>query len=377
MTKKITLFVLFLVMCTTGTLKAQPQSTFINACYSVAGGLESEQYLKTLDVGQFRFHYIMAAPNWVAEDFDLPYDTIYKKYVEDHSYGTTRVKQGLVPDFIAAIHKVGSKVLVSFPGDKYIQIAIHPARLAKFTRMMADFAAKYDYDGLELDWEHTVTIPLHTEFMRLLRAELDKQELATGKTKFLTTALHSSHRYSAAEAKTVSQYVDWLNIMTYDMGGGIWGKVPTHNTPLADMKRELAYWNVFSPEKITIGLASYGFYYQGIQPLDTVAAGKNLGDYGRYCNYNELPALLKKGWTERWDDVNQCPIYVSPKGDEWMTLDSPRSLRAKIDWVLAQKYKGVFWWVMNSDLVPAAKGDKFSKHLLMDEVSEWVKPYAR
>lgn len=352
-------------------VSAQKSDNFIHAAYSMSGSLKDVNYVRKVNFGQFQYHYIMAAPAWKAEDFDLSQEEINKKYVTDHAYGKEKKAGGLVPEYIKNIHKAGSKVMVSFPGKEFIDIAKSASRRDKFAVMMAAFVQKYGYDGIELDWEHTINLNMHCEFVKKIRQELDK--LPQTKRYYVTTALHSYQRYSQELAREVIKYVDWINIMTYDMGGGIWGAVPTHNTPLAEMKSTLKIWDVFPKDRLCIGLASYGFYYKGLNPGEKVAKG-NLGDYGRYCDYKELPALQQAGWVEKWDATQEAPYYYSPDGKEFMTLDSHRSLKAKIDWVVEQGFRGVFWWEFYCDYTLPEKGQKYGSHLLMDYVSTLVDP---
>lgn len=64
----------------------------------------------------------------------------------------------------------------------------------------------------------------------------------------ITTALHSWQIYDKELADKLVANVDWINIMTYDMGGGIWGNIPKHNTPLDKIKKELAALGSIRPQ---------------------------------------------------------------------------------------------------------------------------------
>lgn len=372
--RKILLLAAF-ILCQANVAVAKGGENFVHATYVTSGQLKNADYVKKIKLGQFQFHYMMAGPAWTASDFDLSQQQINSKYVDRHSYTSVASTEVFVPDYIRAVHRNGDKILISLPGSEFIDIARDAGRREKFAAMVAAFVEKYDYDGVELDWEHTVQLDLHTLFLTDIRAELNK--LAdNGKQYYVTTALHWFQRYSQQQADLLSRQIDWINVMTYDMGGGIWGTAAAnHNTPLAEMQSELKAWDVFSPSKICIGLANYGFYYKGLKPGERVPAGGNLGQYGRYCNYNELPALVRdKGWTESWDSTQQVAYYSSADGTEFMTLDSPRSLEAKIEWVDSQNYRGVFWWVLYSDFVFPDKGQRYGKSLLMDYVTTLVKP---
>lgn len=343
---------------------------FIHATYSVGSRLKSKYNIDKSDFRDFQFVYFMAAPKWESKDFDLSQKEINKKYVTDHQYKISE-KDGIAlePYLINKVHNDGCKILVSFPGHEFVEIATNDNRRAKFANMMAEFVKKYNYDGVELDWEHTIDLQSLYLFMKDIRQQLNNAEKKMNKKLYLTTALHSYHKYSKQLADEVSKQVGFINIMTYDMGGGIWGKKATHNTPLQEMKDILQNWNVFNPKKLCIGLATYGFYYKGIQPGEQTQ--ESLKNYGRYMDYNELPPLLEKGWTEKYDPAQSVSYYFSPDQKEFVTMDNHRSLKSKMDWVFSEKFKGVFWWEFHTDFHTSEDGK--GSHALMDYVTELIK----
>lgn len=347
----------------------QAQQKFINATYSVSSWFKSQNEIVAEELKDFDFIYLSAAPKWEVADLDLPQSEINKKYVEQHTYPDPE----FINKFVATVHETGGKVLCSFPGQEFIDIASSPERSKKFAQMMAQFVKKYNYDGIELDWEHTITEELHISFMQDIRKALT--DLGNGKRQYwLTTALHHYRNYTPEQAKQLCDCADWINIMFYDMGGGIWGKTATHNTPLDQIKKSISTeWKHFPHEKLHIGLASYGFYYKGIKPGETIPEGKKLSDYGRYCNYTELPPLLADGWQEQWDDVAQCAYFVSPDRNEFMTLETKRSIDAKLDWIEESGFGGVFWWEYSCDWIRPQKSGERGTHLIIDHVTNRIK----
>ena len=346
------------------------ETGFVNAIYSVGSRLQSDRDIVEQELGDFDFIYLVAPPQWKAKDFDLSQKQIEIKYVRDFSYPD----EEFIRKYISTVHRTGGKVLCSFPGSEFIDIATSEKRSWKFARMMAAFVEKYDYDGIELDWEHTVTEELHLKFMQKIRTELDRLG-RNGRQYWLTTALHHYRNYTREQAEQLCACVDWINIMFYDMGGGIWGTSPTHNCPLDQIKKAITDtdWKYFPNEKLHIGLACYGFKYKGIKPGETVATGKTLRDYGRYCGSNELPALIEKGWTEEWCEVPQCAYFFSPDKNEFMTVETYRSLDAKIDWVKQNGFGGVFWWEYTYDWIKPTKPGERGTHLLIDYVTSKIK----
>ena len=366
---KIFAVLLAAVSFNSGFAQSSEKSPLIHAIYSLEREWPAPEAVAAPELDAFDFVYIMAAPKWTASDFDLSQEEINEKYVNGHEY---RHPEGMKA-FIDAVHGQGGKILCSFPGTEFIEIAPDSARADKFAVMMAEFAAKYGYDGIEVDWEHTVTEELHLDFMKRIRRELSRKAGDDGRD-WLTTALHSYRQYTPEMAAELSACVDWINIMFYDMGGGIWGTVPTHNSPLDAMDRDYRkYWPMFDPAKLHIGMPNYGFYYRGIRPGEKAEEGKTLRDYGRYCDYTELAPLMQSGWTEVWDEQAQCPYYFSADGTEFMTLESPRSLDAKLKWVEDNGFGGIFWWEYSCDWIKPAVSGTRGQHLLVDHVTSKIK----
>lgn len=351
----------------------QKENTDFYHCTYVSGGnLKSIEEIKASNWGQFDFLYMVASPKWVADDFDAPYDTIYAKYIETQSYPDGDSGRALVPAAIAEAKAQGSKVVLSFAEGDYKAVAVDSSRRDKYARMMVDFAVKNSYDGIELDWEHTVTIPLHNLFLRDIRKYLDLAEDKVGNKLYLTTALNAGHTYNQAQADSAQKYADWINIMCYDYGGGIWGDVATHNTPFATIKKAIAKYDIFDPKKISFGMASYSYFYENIMPGVAIDSTKTLRDFGRYGNAVELEQYMKEGWTKHFDSIERVFYFFNPDGSKFITCETPETAIEKAQWAIDKNYQGIFWWVWSSDFVPAQDGQQYGKHLLMDPVHEKI-----
>ncbi|MFI3305144.1 MAG: glycoside hydrolase family 18 protein [Rikenellaceae bacterium] len=349
------------------------ESEFIHGTYTVAKRMKGSDYVRAANYEEFQFTYFFAQPEWQVADFDLSQEEINDKYVHNWEYAN---QQGCayVNELINNIHENrDAKILCSFQGREFSEIASDSDRRQKFATMMVLFAQKHDFDGIELDWEHTITLDEHILFMRDIRSELDKMEKTMGRTLYLTTALHTTHIYTQKQADLLSAEVDWINLMTYDIGGGNWGTKATHNTPLTSMKRTLEDWAVFSPKKICIGLASYGFKYDGILPNEELPEGDDLSRCGRYCSAYEMPNLIEKeGWIEYWDEEESAPYYFAPDSVSFITIDSSRSLSLKVDWIKEAGYKGAFWWEFHTDWYAPKSDNERGTHLFMDDVTKLI-----
>lgn len=367
---------LFLILfCFSYSSKAQNKKAsvpdFIHTTYSVGGALTGEREIAQSNYAQFQFIYMMAAPTWNTVDFDQTQEKINEECVVNPIYEDKKRGLSLVPSFIKTAQKQKAKVLISFAGEGFNERVENPERRIKFVNMMVRFMEKYGYDGIEIDWETGVELPLHAVFMKEIRAELDKTEMRVNKRLYLTTALHYFQRYTQTLADEVMKEVDWINIMTYDMGGGLWGSKPTHNTPFAEIKESLEHWKVFPSNRLCIGLANYGFHYKGIGPNEKVE-GK-LDQYGKYISYNAFLPFLQQGWTEEFDVEQQVPYYFSPDKTEFVTMEKPSTIQTKIEWIKRQQYKGVFWWEFHYDFDLPESGNEKGKNKLIDIVSKYLK----
>lgn len=352
------------------------RNPFVHATYLVGRSIRNKAQLDHTRFGQFIFIYLMAAPPWTAADFDMPANDVMQKLVRSHDYPAGDSGLALVPELIRRAHRADIKVLLSIPGSKeFNPIAGNSEKRALFAKVMAAFVEKHDYDGIEIDWEHTVDLSQHAALMADLRTalmSLNKPDGFPGRRYYLTTALNSYQRYSRNLAQALGESIDWVNIMTYDLGGGIWGQVPGHNTPLDVMKKNLrTNWSAFPPDKLCIGLANYGFYYKGISPGEKGP----LKEKGRYFSYRELPALLEAGWQESYDTKAEAPYYFSPDKTEFVTIDNNRSLERKLEWVFEEQYRGVFWWEFHSDYFPPVEGQEYASHPLIDHVTGTINTF--
>lgn len=355
--KKLILVYFLLLLLSPSGVVAIDHSTYV-----IGGNIKSAGFVDGVNFASFDYMYVMAAPNWKDVDFTACQESIDSVLVDGFHYPSENGVE-LVPYFIEAAHKNGTKVLLSFAGEGFRKKVEDLGQRKKFISFMVSFIQKYGYDGIEIDWESDLDLRLHADFIADIRKKLDELQDKESKRKYLTTALHSWQVYNKDLASRLEENIDWINIMTYDMGGGIWGYKATHNTPLNQMAKELKNWNVFDRKKLNIGFANYGFIYEGIQPGQEVK--EKLNNYGRYISYNEFLPLLSKGWVAEYDEPAQVNYYYSPDRKQFVTMENKETIAIKNKWVKEEGYRGIFWWEFSYDMiVPAKKGDKIEHHLI-------------
>ena len=158
--------------------------------------------------------------------------------------------------------------------------SINHAGIEKFTTSAVEMLRTYQFDGLDIDYEYPTSMAgagnpadrafmeprrqylwaSYQELMKVLRQKLDRASAEDGVHYLLTVAAPSSgYLLRGMEAFGVTQYVDYVNIMSYDLHGA-WNEHVGHSAALYDTGKdpELAMWNVY-------GTANYG----GIGYLNT------------------------------------------------------------------------------------------------------------
>ena len=137
-----------------------------------------------------------------------------------------------------------------------------------FADSCVEFLRKYGFDGLDIDYEYATSMKSagnpedfwisdqlrgtlwrqYELLMKTLREKLDEASVQDNKYYLLTVAAPSSgYLLRGMEAHQVSKYLDYVNIMSYDMHG-TWNKFVGHNAPLFDTGQdsELKQWNAYS-----------------------------------------------------------------------------------------------------------------------------------
>lgn len=146
--------------------------------------------------------------------------------------------------------------------------SVNQAGIDAFAKSSVEFIEKYGFDGVDIDYEypssmkdsgHPDDFPIsnarraglnasYQVLMKKLREELDRAGEIAGKHYLLTIASPSSgYLLRGMETFQTVKYLDYVNIMSYDLHGA-WNSHVGHNAALFDtgLDSELAQWGVYS-----------------------------------------------------------------------------------------------------------------------------------
>ncbi|XP_053406596.1 probable chitinase 10 [Mercenaria mercenaria] len=287
----------------------------------------------------------------------------------------------------------GSKVYSDMVSDEY--------KRKQFAKSSVEFLRGYGFDGLDLDWEYPALRGGKPEdrenFIELLKDlsnEFDRDATESYQPRLLLTAAVAAGKSNIDPAYDIPQmarYLDFINLMSYDLHGH-WDETVGHNSPLYARHDEMGdqrqlntdwaarYWveKGTPPEKLIIGLALYGRNYE--------LADRNQNDFGAKINgpgdkgeftgqpgflaYYEVCQILKDGATREWNGEHRVPYLVD--GNQWIGYDDEKSFSHKLKYIKDHGFGGAMVWAIDLD---DFNGQCSEKYPLMKRIqSELSKP---
>ena len=284
-------------------LKKLPESNLVFGYYSSWNfhGVTKE-ILETVDVINLSFAY-------VTNNFELLYSDlihVIPKLIECHSYG---------------VRVVVSVQGYSSEGHNFSEAAKTGAGRKHLAENMLNFIEKYNFDGIDIDWEYPgYNTGTKTEIDRQNYTLLCKQIKDTLKARnedYIISAAIPGGPYTTPrfDLKTLGNILDYIHIMTYDLETS---SKATHHTALYPSSNTVnqctvhdsvnIYLNNGVPaSKLCIGIAFYGKYFGASDMGQPSSSHKNV-------TYSKIKKdyLSRLGTSVKYcfDNVSMAPYLI-------------------------------------------------------------------
>jgi chitinase len=280
------------------------------------------------------------------------------------------------------------KILISIGGwawsENFSDAVLTDSSRKIFAASSVDIIKRYDLDGVDIDWEYpgmageegNVFRPEDKQNFTLMfqeiRKELDKLEKETNSKKLLTTAVAGFASFlNVTEMGKAQEYLDYVNLMTYDL---FQGDTVVHHASLypTDLyKTEKSADNAFKAftaagvpaGKLVMGLPFYGRMFTVSKLEKGLGQKQTAQEYIDGYTYIKDSLVNKKGFKEYRDTVAKAPYLLNAKTGQILSYDDEESVREKCSYVSSHKMAGVMFWESTSD----------PKNYLLDEIDKSLK----
>ena len=234
------------------------------------------------------------------------------------------------------------KVMLSIGGwgsGRFSEMAADETTRKLFALDCQRVIIEFGLDGVDIDWEYPTSVgggisssPEDTENYTFLMKDIRE---AIGKDKLLTFASVSTAEY--VDFKAIDSYVDFVNIMAYDMA-----MPPKHHSPLyrSDLAGHITTEESVdyhlkagvSANKLVLGMPFYGKGDRKvIGPMD----------------FKDLEKQTK--YEVKWDDVAKVPYLVNDNGEFICTYENQESIVIKCRFIKERGLLGGMYWEYSGD----------------------------
>ena len=270
------------------------------------------------------------------------------------------------------------KVLISIGGwaaEGFSDAALSAESRERFAESAIAFMLRFDFDGLDLDWEYPgnaiggiVARPEDrhnfSALLHLLRQKVDAASVAGARTDdaryllSIATGVVPSH-VEGVDLAAITPDLDFIGLMTYDLYNG-WSTRSGHHANLfrsksdpqgdsADDAVRLFLAAGVPAEKLLLGAAFYGRGMNGVAPENNglMQSSEPGSNFTRTFDEVRTTLATPSAWIRHWDEAAQAPYLFD--GGSFLSYEDPESLRCKGRYVLEHGLGGAMFWEYSND----------------------------
>jgi len=264
------------------------------------------------------------------------------------------------------------EILISLGGwlgsSSFSDLALTAQRRRVFIESAMEFLARYDLDGLDVDWEYPGVAGASSHFrladkhnftllLQELRARFTQEQLRSHKRFYLTIAAGAFDDYLAhTEMAEVAPQLDAVNLMSYDYYESGSDALTGNHAPLftdpKDPKKDSVDASVQAferagvpTEKIVLGVPFYGRVWGHVDGVNhgLFQPGKPISN--SYVSYDAIAStMLGHGFTRFWDAASEVPYLYSEEKRIFVSYEDAQSLALKCGYVQSHHLGGAMFW---------------------------------
>jgi GH18 family chitinase len=236
------------------------------------------------------------------------------------------------------------------------------------------------FDGIDIDWELPVSggltkgRPEDKHNFTLLLAEFRRQLDQLGSanhTRYLLTiaAAGGPGQDQHYERDQIAKYLDWLNLMTYDLHG-TWDTLTNFNAPLyqdsldpgdSSLNDDAVVQDYLSAGipagKLVMGVPFYGYDYVGVSFNNNgLYEACVYPSWGGAISYTKIKSDYLPSYKRYWNTESQVPYLYNINTAQFVSYDDPQSIAAKAGYARDKNLGGIMVWELsqgNSDMLAA------------------------
>ncbi|KNY27186.1 glycoside hydrolase family 18 [Pseudobacteroides cellulosolvens ATCC 35603 = DSM 2933] len=273
----------------------------------------------------------------------------------------------------------------------FSDVALTDSSRQVFSDSCVEFIRKYQFDGVDIDWEFPVAGGLagnkcrpedkqnFTLLLKGLRTKLDEAGIKDGKKYLLTIAAPAgSTAIANTEPDKYHQYLDFINLMTYDYNGS-WSNMTNHLSPLYENPDDPSYdaakqknntnWTVSEyiklgvpAQKLNMGVPFYSTGWKDVNggsnglfgnangsPVGIWNESSSPGGTNPYYYIKDVLEAPGSGFTKYWDNNSQVPYLWNPSTKVFYTYEDEVSLKNKCEYAKKNNLGGIMFWEICGD----------------------------
>ncbi|KAF2850135.1 glycoside hydrolase family 18 protein [Plenodomus tracheiphilus IPT5] len=244
-----------------------------------------------------------------------------------------------------------------------------------FIASIGSFLRTYNFDGVDLDWEYPAADDRGGNKADKVNFVTFLQELrsAFGTRYGISLTLPASFWYlQGFDVKAIQQYVDWMNVMSYDIHG-VWDSGNKHTGPYIrphtnlteiDEGLDLLWRAGVDSSKVVLGLGWYGRSFTLSSPACNVPNGEcTFAEGGKpgECTASagtltnaEINRIIAKGGVTKGYDRQAAVKWITWDSNQWVSYDDGETTQLKINFANNRCLAGKMIWAVDQDDVKSS-----------------------